>query len=126
MDTFEKRGPLAQASQLPEPMDLSDNPIPESMELSFLPHTPQDSESSKEQEPIDLEVTGIGGVWPADNFAVSVRSRHARITQQEAQDVTDRIPTKSLPPRIAHVFEGTALKHKARSRGTGGDRRIEN
>lgn len=108
---LERRGPLAQASNLPEPMDLSDNPIPESMEISFPPDSPTKSASSKGQEPIDLEVTGIGGVWPADNFSISVRSQHA-ITQSQVIDPSRQVETKSLPPRVAQILEKSGITPK--------------
>ena len=104
-ETSETRGPLAQASNLPEPMDIHDNPIPDSMEISFPPRSPTDAVSSAEQKPIELEVTGIGGVWPADNFAISVESRHARVEQQSAPNVNAQ---KVLPPRLSHVLPKSA------------------
>lgn len=76
----EKRGPLAEASELPLPMDLNDNPIPESMEISF-PYPCDAAEPTEGMQPFDLEVSGIGGVWPADNFALEVKSRHFRSNQ---------------------------------------------
>ena len=111
---LEMRGPLAEASKLPEPMDLSDNPIPESMEVSIPPRSPSQIDSLKEQSPIDLEVTGIGGVWPTDNFAISVESRHARIEQQRAPDVITDVAPKSLPPRFAQIVRGSDGKSQLR------------
>jgi hypothetical protein len=83
----EKRGPLATTTELPEPMDLADNPIPATEELSF----PVQSSSASETDhvkPVDLEVTGIGGVWPADNFAIAVRSCHVQIENTTKQEQT--------------------------------------
>lgn len=76
----EKRGPLAYTSELPSPMDLNDNPIPESMELSF-PTPCHAAEQTDPMQPLDMEVSGIGGVWPADNFAIQVESRHIKRNQ---------------------------------------------
>ncbi|KAF2486984.1 frequency clock protein [Neohortaea acidophila] len=92
---IEKRGPLADASELPEPMDLGDNPIPESMELTFPARSPPQSHqsSSTAQMPLDLEVTGIGGVWPADHFSISVESRNTVVVQQQpARPVLSMVP----------------------------------
>ena len=100
----ERRGPLAQASELPEPMDLGDNPIPESMELSFPQRSPVESSSGEESDVIELEVTGIGGVWPADNFAISVNSRHARVDELEVPRAGKDVKANTLPPRLAKIL----------------------
>jgi hypothetical protein len=110
--TSEKRGPLAEASELPEPMDLTDNPIPASMEVAFPLDSPSKSASSNGQEPIELEVTGIGGVWPADNFAISVDSRHAHVSQPRIQKATRRVETKALPPRVRQILENSGVTPK--------------
>jgi hypothetical protein len=96
----EKRGPLATTSELPEPMDLADNPIPASEELSF----PTQSSSASEidqMKPFDLEVTGIGGVWPADNFAIAVQSCHVPVDNAAKQEKT--VP-KNIPPHFAKLL----------------------
>lgn len=112
----ETKGPLARASALPEPMDLEDNPIPESMELSFPQRSPIISDSDDaEQSPIELEVTGIGGVWPADNFAISVESRHTRLDQSSAPSVAPDLVPKSLPARFAHILHGSGAAKRSRS-----------
>ena len=101
----EKRGPLADAFQLPEPMDLSDNPIPEALELNFPPTSPMSDASKVSFEPMDLPVTGIGGVWPADNFAIAVESRHARVEQAQAPLAALRKQRKLFPARIASMLD---------------------
>jgi hypothetical protein len=110
----EKRGPLAQATELPEPMDLGDNPIPESMELSFPQRSPVGFDSPKEQEPIHFEVTGIGGVWPTDNFAISVNSRHTIVDQPEAPAIANGA-FKALPRRLAEILHGPDAEPKVRA-----------
>lgn len=112
--TYERRGPLAKAAELPEPMDIGDNPIPASMELTFPPRSPLESQK-KSIEPIALEVTGIGGVWPADNFAIAVESRHARIDQDSAPSVDDPAPTKRIPEQFARILKESGAGHKLRS-----------
>ena len=115
--TVERRGPLAEASELPEPMDLSDNPIPASMEVSFPPDSPSKSASSSGlsngQEPIELEVTGIGGVWPADNFAISVNSRHVNVSQPRKAITTRQVETWALPPRVRQILENSGVTPKS-------------
>lgn len=106
----EKRGPLNQTSELPEPMDLGDNPIPDHMELSFPDRSPPGPHSSKEQDPIDLEVTGIGGVWPADNFAISVESRQARVDQVRESTQARKAASRAIPDRFASVLGDSSSK----------------
>ncbi|KAK3724352.1 hypothetical protein LTR37_000976 [Vermiconidia calcicola] len=114
-DVFEKRGPLAQAFKLPEPMNLTDNPIPESMEVSFTPQPLLVSDLRRDEKPIELEVTGIGGVWHADNFAISVDSRHTRIDQTETFERSARMQRTSLPPSLAKILHGAEDKPKVRA-----------
>ncbi|CAK1367298.1 unnamed protein product [Cercospora beticola] len=114
MMASEKRGPLAEASELPEPMDLGDNPIPESLELSFPPRSPAYSVKSEPLQPIDMAVTGIGGVWPFDNFAIEVESRHARLEEPQASSAVQGHQSRCLPPKFARIFDEA---HKKREPG---------
>ncbi|KAF7190549.1 Frequency clock protein [Pseudocercospora fuligena] len=112
---FEKRGPLAEASELPEPMDLGDNPIPESMELGFPAQSPLSDEEKRAIKPVELEVTGIGGVWPTDNFSIAVESRHARVDQEQAPSVSHEKPPRSLPPRFARILDEDGAMRRTRA-----------
>ena len=113
---FEKRGPLEEASLLPEPMDLADNPIPDSQELAFPPQSPPKPGDHMQARPsINLEVTGMGGVYPADNFAINVESRHAVIDQDEAPAVPIASTTKNLPDRFAKILQGDNPQRKVRA-----------
>lgn len=100
----ERRGPLVQASELPVPMDLNDNPIPEAMEIAF-PLPSVVAERKDEISPIDLEVSGIGGVWPTDNFAIMVESRHAKLDQAEKPQHTRR---QYLSTRLSKLWPSSA------------------
>ncbi|KAI7186141.1 hypothetical protein D0869_07204 [Hortaea werneckii] len=114
----EKRGPLESAANLPEPMDLSDNPIPAEEELTFPPASPLSSEPIRQpdEKPIKLEVTGIGGVCPADNFAIKVKSVHGRVDQAEAPEAGEnRSAPLSLPPRFANILHGADEKRSSRA-----------
>lgn len=108
--TAEKRGPLASASQLPEPMDLSDNPIPEALELNFPPTFPLSDANNGSFEPMDLPVTGIGGVWPADNFAIAVESRQVQVHETQSPPTLLEKQRKSLPARITHILDKASVK----------------
>ncbi|KAI7322653.1 hypothetical protein KC315_g8758 [Hortaea werneckii] len=114
----EKRGPLESAGHLPEPMDLSDNPIPAEKELTFPPASPLASEApwQPDEKPIKLEVTGIGGVCPADNFAIKVKSIHGRFDQAEAPETGEqRSRPLSLPPRFADILQSADGKRSSRA-----------
>ncbi|KAI7552130.1 hypothetical protein KC317_g13830, partial [Hortaea werneckii] len=114
----EKRGPLESAGNLPEPMDLSDNPIPAEKELTFPPASPLSSEPLRQpdEKPIKLEVTGIGGVCPADNFAIKVKSIHGRFDQPEAPETGEqRSRPLSLPPRFADILQSADSKRSSRA-----------
>lgn len=102
----EKRGPLAGAFELPEPMNLGDNPIPESMELAFPPSPlpDADAEPGYAQQPMGFEVTGIGGVYPADNFAISVDSRYAIVDQSESAAESTLAARKLLPTEVSRFL----------------------
>jgi hypothetical protein len=113
---IEKRGPLNETSELPEPMDLSDNPIPESMEVAFPPSSPFKNQiPANKQQPMDLEVTGIGGVWPSDNFAINVQSRYARVNKGEVSDASTNTTSKSVPPRFAKILHNSDSKADTRT-----------
>lgn len=110
--TAEKKGPLNDAYDLPEPMDLADNPIPPSMEINFPPTTPLTSPS--EQSPFEMEVSGLGGVYPADNFAINVRTKHARNDQLAPQKVRHQPPLR-YPNRLADIIMRDGGSRKGRS-----------
>ena len=113
---FEKRGPLEEATLLPEPMDLADNPIPDSQELAFPPSSPPKPGNRMQAScPINLEVTGMGGVYPADNFAINIESRHAAIDQNEAPSVPIASTTKNLPDRFAKILKSDDPQRKVRA-----------
>jgi len=113
---FEKRGPLEEASLLPEPMDLADNPIPDSLELAFPPQSPPKAMTGARKRPyLDLEVSGMGGVYPADNFAIEVESRHAVVDQDEAPAIPIQDATKNLPDRFARILNGNTPQRKVRA-----------
>jgi hypothetical protein len=113
---LEKRGPLEEASLLPEPMDLADNPIPDSQELAFPPQSPPKSGDNM-QAPLslNLEVTGMGGVYPADNFAIKVESHHAAVPQDEAPAVPLKSTTANLPARFAKILQSSNPQRKVRA-----------
>lgn len=109
---LEKRGPLYEAIDLPEAMDLRDNPIPEAMEVSFPSQTPMTS--GPERSPLDFEACGLGGVCPADNFSINVRTQYARVADAESADVQTKGPGRKYSSRISNILSGKAKSSKAR------------
>lgn len=97
----ERKGLLNDAKDLPEPMDLADNPIPAAMELGFPPQTPMTSGS--ERSPFDMEVSGLGGIYPADNFAINVRTKHAHTDIGAPETIRNRVPGK-YPDNLAGLL----------------------
>jgi hypothetical protein len=87
---LESRGPLDEAKDLPEAMCLDDNPIPKALELNFPVTTPLSDTigaSGPARNPIDLAASGIGGIYPSDNFSLNVKTErkrnHAIMAQSE-------------------------------------------
>ncbi|KAL9067697.1 MAG: hypothetical protein Q9157_006722 [Trypethelium eluteriae] len=108
------RGPLSRADQLPDPMDLDDNPIPAEQELAF-PHDSSAKSSSSQSrrsspEPVDFEVSGLGGVCPDDNFEITVQNRHMPKGEQNRN------------PQAAHGF-GQKIHHHRLAAILGSDKR---
>jgi hypothetical protein len=65
--------------------------------------------------PVNLEVTGMGGVYPADNFAINIESRHAIVDQDEAPSVPISSTTKNLPDRFAKILQSDDPQRKVRA-----------
>jgi hypothetical protein len=61
------------------------------------------SSSDNSPDPIEFEASGVGGVHPTDNFALSVKSRHKLVW---ATDLTSR--SKTYPPRIRAILAESA------------------
>ncbi|GAB7360855.1 hypothetical protein MBLNU230_g0841t1 [Neophaeotheca triangularis] len=114
----EKRGPLEQATKLPEPKPLEGGSTPDSQRLAFPPRSPMQSRTKQELQedrPIELEVSGIGGVCPADNFAIQVSSCHGRDDQDEAPAPPRRKQPRTYPPKIAAILQGSDPTRRTRS-----------
>ncbi|KAI4721293.1 hypothetical protein E4T48_02488 [Aureobasidium sp. EXF-10727] len=101
---MESRGPLDAAEDLPEAMSLDDNPIPEALELNFPGTSPLSDASGAfgpARNPIDLEVSGIGGIYPSDNFSINVK------TERKRNSVFVALPSQPKPysNQIAGLFK---------------------
>ncbi|KAG8622988.1 hypothetical protein KVT40_007964 [Elsinoe batatas] len=98
------RGPLATTAALPEPLDLDDNPIPATQEVNFPKASPLSSQAGKDRRAIQFEVSGLGGVYPADNFAINVESRHSRLDDMKAPTEHRSQPPRHYPSHIAELL----------------------
>ncbi|KAK4545156.1 hypothetical protein LTR36_003707 [Oleoguttula mirabilis] len=101
---YERRGPLAGALGLSEPVDIGFNPFPDSMELAF-PVSAEWKTSERAKTPVSFEVTGLGGVWPADNFAIDIETRYARVHEHVVRQTPSVPVSASLPPRFAPILK---------------------
>lgn len=90
----EKRGPLARASELPEAKDLSDSPIGDALELTFPVQGQVPAPDHAHIKLFEMEASGIGGVYPADNFAIAVKNRRVRRHQPVNRSTSGGISTK--------------------------------
>ncbi|CAK3908190.1 Frequency clock [Lecanosticta acicola] len=113
--TSEKRGPLALAAELPEPMDLDDNPIPENMELTFPPPSPRKFDNKQRATYATMEATGIGGIVPTDHFAIGVETHYALLEHADAQAVSRNDASKYTPAKFADILEQGGRRNKARA-----------
>lgn len=96
---FRDRGPPEKAKGLPEPMDLPSNPNPKPVELIFPPPSPPRSPGDvRVLRHIEMEVTGIGGIYPADHFAINVQSCYAPVEHTAAPT----LPIRTATPRRFH------------------------
>ena len=57
----------------------------------------------------------MGGVFPADNFAINIESRHAAIDQNEAPSVPISSTTKNLPDRFAKILQSDNPQRQVRA-----------
>lgn len=111
-NTFEGKGPLDNAQELPEPMDLDDNPIASAQEIQFPAQTPMTSGSEK--TPLEMEVSGVGGVYPADNFSINVRTQHAR-ADKATPEYAKRKALDRYPQRLSKMLMEDGKPTKIRS-----------
>ncbi|TKX20034.1 frequency clock protein [Elsinoe australis] len=100
----DRKGPLNDATELPEAMQLDDNPIPAEQELTFPTASPISSQPPKDRKSIQFEVSGLGGVYPADNFAINVESRHSRMDNNAAPAESRTNPPRRYPEKIARLL----------------------
>lgn len=101
----ETRGPLEKAHALPDAMELDDNPIPQALEVDFaIEQTPLPNRASSKAKVYTFEASGLGGVHPADNFAVNVESRHLRV---QPVIKTSPGPGRKYNAKIASILKGS-------------------
>ncbi|GAM86590.1 hypothetical protein ANO11243_046040 [Dothideomycetidae sp. 11243] len=109
-------GPLQASAELPDAMDLDDNPIPAQDELHFPESSPMSPQSKKSDNKVEFEVSGLGGVCPADNFTIDVQSMHASVDDKSAPMSQCHPMPSRYPQKIASILEedGNSTQRKAR------------
>ncbi|KAK4893731.1 hypothetical protein LTR27_007978 [Elasticomyces elasticus] len=111
----ETRGSLDVAARLSEAMKFDGGDDLLSAELMFPVNSPAEmqSETSPPRKPLDFPVSGIGGVWPADNFEISVQTRHVHAKQAAQPRGCKAHTDKTLPPRFAHILRERQAQQSA-------------
>ncbi|KAJ9665243.1 hypothetical protein H2201_004717 [Coniosporium apollinis] len=107
-DLAETRGPLGHAKSLHDrigQMDLDDSDVSLRVHSTI---TKSPSAPSSLPQPAPFEVSGIGGVCPADHFAVHVQCRQTRVQGRPAP--ASKVP-KRYPPKIQRILEQRHKDH---------------
>ena len=114
---MESRGPLSKPETTPlhssDWMEIDDNVSGDSVHGFSKPPSMNTAGSSTgttdSMEPIDLEASGVGGVHPSDNFALSVKSRH---NLASTTDPSTR--AKNYPPHIRAILAQDASSQSSK------------
>lgn len=108
---LEERGPLSKiTSEQPDDVMEVDNPsLDNDMEIDINSSREKSDGSSSEElsNPIEFEVSGIGGVLPQDNFAIRVKSRRKVVDDQSSSIASkDQQRVKAIPPHFRAILAG--------------------
>lgn len=109
---LETRGPLDSAIKLPSPVSLFDKAMSlQKGDLHFPAQSPLTHGEGKGARTYNLEASGIGGVFPADNFAINVQAVHTMLDHAAVPGLAyDGVP-KRYPTAITQIL----LDHGSRS-----------
>jgi hypothetical protein len=99
--------------------DSSSSPVETDLKVIF-PTRKGDIQSSGSSVPdlIDLEASGIGGVEPADNFAINVRSRQRKGDTMETLSSSAKQRSKPYPLQIRNALLSRSRNNSAAGKGT--------
>jgi Frequency clock protein len=115
-----EKGPLSQ----PKPDNLSSSgreessasPMESGLKVILPTRKSDNSTSPSSVDPIDLEASGIGGVEPADNFSINVRSlQHKGDTLETSSFAKQR--SKAYPVRIRNALLSRGRNSSAAGKG---------
>lgn len=98
----EVRGPLEMAKRLPEARRFDSSPKVDI--IRFAPQSPLTSDDGQSAEFKVLEASGIGGVRPADNFAINVQTKHERLDHAGPSQLARQDFSASLPSDISRIL----------------------
>ncbi|KAK5008477.1 hypothetical protein LTR28_003923, partial [Elasticomyces elasticus] len=108
----ELRRPLAGALCLPAPPGLDDNSIPGSLQLDFALRPLGQATTSDRPPVVYFEASGVGGVYPADNFVIVMQQEQIRRdVMQESASPMPRLGLRSS--KIVSILEEARRKSRA-------------
>lgn len=113
---FENPTPFGESKELAVPTFPANNHIPESMELEFPPpSTPRSDDEVLKSRDINFPVTGMGGIWPADNFTIDVQTRYTLVGQTYAPTLFIQTANENVPNRLAKILQADRPQREVRT-----------
>lgn len=103
-DGSERRGPLYSAEYLNIPVNSDVMSTPRSQDLTMPTPSVARSPPDRVSTPPDMEVTGMGGIWPSDNLLIDVRTRPTKPTNTEVASSFGRAKPRALLPGILEAL----------------------
>lgn len=102
--------------ELKGPTSLVEGSISETVALDFpLLAAPQLSDEMISLREINFEVTGLGGTYPADHFAIDVQIHYTPIDETEVSIFSPRTAAANLPERFARIFRACMPRSEVRT-----------
>nr|POE48060.1 frequency clock protein [Quercus suber] len=111
--SLEKRGTLYDSHNLLQCKDIDDGPpsTPSSQDIGFQTPSPAASPAHDFREPSEMEVSGMGGIWPSDHFSIEVRNRYVPASSNETPG--KRMVAESSPRRAVTLGLTSETRTKA-------------
>jgi hypothetical protein len=107
---------IKEGKELKGPTYLTEGSMLESAALEFpLPAALRSSDEMTSLREINLEVTGLGGTYPADNFAIDVQTYYAPIDETEVSISSLRTAAVNLPERFATILRAGMPRSEVRT-----------
>jgi hypothetical protein len=102
--------------ELKGPTSLVEGSISETIALEFpLPAAPRSFDGKTSLHEINFEVTGLGGTYPADNFAIDVQTHYTPVHGTEVPISSLRTAATNLPERFARILRAGMPQSEVRT-----------